>query len=330
VAATATANNMVYCATDWIGMASDDLPTVAGILTDLSSFPALPDRGQQGILNTVVLGRLVRSEEGLVTDPAFQGADGTPAIATGAAFYDGNSQGGIMGAAATAVSTEWERAVLGVPGMNYSTLLRRSVDFVGKPGDPGFEDVLVPSYPDVVERGVIYGLIQMLWDRAEGNGYAAHLTDDPLPGTPAHQVVLHVAFGDHQVADVTPQVMARTAGVGLRSPALADGRSTGDLWGIEEVTAFPHDGSVLVYWDSGTLPAPPQNISPVESGTYADACPLTAEGEAPETAECQDPHEDPRRQTAAIEQKDAFLRTDGEVIDPCDGQPCRATPRFQL
>ena len=44
-------------------------------------------------------------------------------------FYDGNSQGGIEGGALTAIAPDFDRAVLGVPGMNYSTLLQRSVDF---------------------------------------------------------------------------------------------------------------------------------------------------------------------------------------------------------
>jgi hypothetical protein len=34
-----------------------------------------------------------------------------------------------MGGALTAFAPDFNRAVLGVPGMNYSTLLRRSVDF---------------------------------------------------------------------------------------------------------------------------------------------------------------------------------------------------------
>ena len=34
-----------------------------------------------------------------------------------------------MGGALTALAPDFNRAVLGVPGMNYSTLLRRSVDF---------------------------------------------------------------------------------------------------------------------------------------------------------------------------------------------------------
>ena len=40
-----------------------------------------------------------------------------------------------MGGALTAVAPDFDRAVLGVPGMNYSTLLQRSVDFDTVRGD---------------------------------------------------------------------------------------------------------------------------------------------------------------------------------------------------
>ena len=52
------------------------------------------------------------------------------------------------------------------------------------------------------------------------------MTTDPLPGTPAHEVLMHVAFGDHQVANVTAEVEARTIGASVRRPALAPGRHT--------------------------------------------------------------------------------------------------------
>ena len=44
-------------------------------------------------------------------------------------FYDGNSQGGIMGGALAAVAPDFDRAALGVPAMRYSILLPRSVDY---------------------------------------------------------------------------------------------------------------------------------------------------------------------------------------------------------
>lgn len=64
----------------------------------------------------------------------------------------------------------------------------------------------------------------MLWDRGETKPYAHHMTDDPYTGTPAHRVPLHEAFGDHQVANVATEVMARTTGASLVSPALVPGR----------------------------------------------------------------------------------------------------------
>ena len=44
-------------------------------------------------------------------------------------YYQGSSQGGIMGGALTAVDPDFTRAVLNVPAMNYSVLLPRSVDY---------------------------------------------------------------------------------------------------------------------------------------------------------------------------------------------------------
>ena len=44
--------------------------------------------------------------------------------------------------------------------------------------------VSTAAYPDPIDQQFDFSLIQMLWDRGEGAGYAQHLTDDPLPGTP--------------------------------------------------------------------------------------------------------------------------------------------------
>ncbi|GIU90637.1 MAG: hypothetical protein KatS3mg010_1736 [Acidimicrobiia bacterium] len=75
----------------------------------------------------------------------------------------------------------------------------------------------------------------MLWDRAEANGYAHHLTDDPLPNTPPHDVLLIEAFGDHQVANVATETMARTIGAKVWSPPLAPGRTdlANPFWALD-------------------------------------------------------------------------------------------------
>ena len=44
------------------------------------------------------------------------------------------------------------------------------------------------------------------------------MTEDPLPDTPAHQVLLDVAFGDHQVTDYQADVEARTIGAAAHEP----------------------------------------------------------------------------------------------------------------
>ena len=121
------------CGTYWSGLsaanAGEDTTQAAAAIQDLSKFGAITDRLQQGMLNALLLGRAMVAADGFRSHPAFAGAfDASQRL-----FYDGNSQGGIEGGALTAVAPDFDRAVLGVPGMNYSTLLQRSVDFDAVP-----------------------------------------------------------------------------------------------------------------------------------------------------------------------------------------------------
>jgi hypothetical protein len=297
----ATVGNFVVCGTDWLGLASQDIATDANILTDLSQFPILPDRGQQGMLDFLYLGRLMTSPAGFVSSPAFVAGSSHPVIDTSSSLsYYGNSQGGIQGGALTAVSQEFTRSVLGVPGMDYSLLLNRSVDF-----DP-FESVLNGSYPDKLVQQIDLGLIQMLWDRSEADGYAQFMTDHPLPGTPAHQVLLEEAFGDHQVANIATETEARTIGAPIHQPALATGRSPDAVpfYGITPIATPIFQGSALFVWDSGT-PTPPLTNTPNRAGP--------------------DPHGVPRAQPGAQWQGATFLLS-GLVTDPCGSAACAAVP----
>ena len=76
-------------------------PTRSAILQDLSRFPSLADRLQQGFLDFMFLGRTMIHPPGFASNPAFQ-RDGRPLIDTRRLFYYGNSQGGIAGGALTA------------------------------------------------------------------------------------------------------------------------------------------------------------------------------------------------------------------------------------
>jgi hypothetical protein len=297
-------NNILFCATDWYGMATGDVPNVATFLADMSFFPTMPDRVQQGMLAQLFLARLLKDPRGLASAPEFR-VGGKPVVQTGAVYYDGNSQGGIIGGALMAVATDITRGVLGVPGMNYSTLLDRSSDFAT------YESVFNAAYPSEVDRELVFGLIQPLWDRGEANGYAAHISRNPLPGTPRHEVLMHVAFGDHQVANLSAEVMARTIGARTNSGFLAKGRHWSTLpgWGLDRFNGS-WAGSAIVYWDSGSLTPPNTNVPPARGDT------LTS----------HDPHEDPRATYLARVQKGLFLRPGGVVVDVCRGAPCKGRP----
>ena len=301
VQAMASEHNMAFCGTLWAGMSGDDVPTAAGILQDLSGFAKLADRNQQGVLNFLFLGRLMKLASGLSTNPAFQNTSGDPLLASGQLYYDGNSQGGIQGGLATAVATDWTKAVLGVSGINYSLLLPRSTDFAL------YESVMTPAYPAEFDRLRGLALVQLQWDRGEPDGYANHMTTDPLPGTPQHKVLMQIAFGDHQVSDYAADTEARTIGAMAYCPSFATGRLTDTrlLWGIDCINAYPYDGSAIAYFDSGS------------------ALPLLT-NTAPTTG--HDPHGDPRSDPNARDQKSAFLTVGGSVTDVCSGNPCTASP----
>lgn len=332
---TAVEINAVYCGTDAIGLADGDTAYAAQVAGNLSAFPSMSDRLQQAILNYLYLGRLFVNMNGFPSSEEFQTEGGAMILNNGEAYWDGNSQGAILGGAVTAVAQDWTKAVLGVGGMGYSTLLSRSVDF-----DPFFA-IMDVSYPDPLDQLIAMGLWQMLWDRGETSGYVQHLTDRPYNLTPTHQVIMDVAFGDHQVATITADNIARTLKIPLYQPALPDEvfesiYSPDDLpedpasqyfFGLSAIDEFPYQGSALFYWYSGTLPPPGGNITVEMGSEWKAQC--SAEG-ADEVPPCVDPHEDPRRQPAVMQQKNAFFTPDGLVINVCHDKPCEATPRDEL
>ncbi|MGZ4270733.1 MAG: hypothetical protein ACXVFN_07380 [Solirubrobacteraceae bacterium] len=301
VADMAAEHDITFCATDWAGMAKDDIPNAVAVLGDLSHMKTLADRLQQGLLNQLYLGRLLIHPQGFAANAAFQ-AGGVPVIDPSHLFFDGNSQGGIAGGALTAFAPDYTRAVLGVPAMNYSVLLPRSRDF------DAYSKVLYPAYPRQSDRPLVLDLAQILWDRGEADGVAAHITDHPLPNTPAHQVLMHVAFGDQQVSMFQAEVEARTIGARVHQPALAAGRSPqrNPLWGIAPLPSGRNGGSAIVFWDAGAgVVAPPPLVNqPPRVGP--------------------DPHEFPRSTPAARQQKSDFLQAGGAVVDTCGGAPCRS------
>ena len=318
--------NQTHCALDWFGFASEDIGNVADTLTDYSSFPSIVDRVQQGFFNWQYLARAVVHPDGLQDAQAPDGtypfradgtADGDLLIDTSRVVYEGNSQGGILGGGLLSIAPDVRRGVFGVPGTNYSTLLNRSVDWEGNnlvdfseespfpqpvPNGLGYASFYYASYPDKVDQQVGFGLLQMLWDRAEGNGYAQHTTTDPYPNTPTHQVLLHPAWGDYQVTTIAAEVQARTYDAAFLEHSLEPGLH----WANDPAFAFtrledaPDHHSAIVYWDSGNPVPPNGNLPPLKVG--------------------QDPHSDPRKDPNSAIQRAAFFDT-GTIPDVLPGAP---------
>jgi hypothetical protein len=287
-----------FCAIDFIGMSTADLPSVAAALEELTLFRSQPDRLQQGHLAWLLLGRLLASESGFATDAAFQGSSGGDAIDHQAVSFLGASQGGILGGASSALADDWTQVILAVPGLGYNLLLPRSIDF------DEFAPFFDAAYPDALDRMIARELMEMLWDRGENAGWAQHLVEDPYDGATAKNVLILAAFGDHQVANVSTDKLARTLDALLLAPGLADGRSTDStpFFGIDTITSFPHTGSGYIMWDFGT-PAPPSTNTPPRDGS--------------------DPHGKLSDVPDALLIVADFIGSGGAINDACGGEPCQ-------
>ncbi len=265
-----------------------------GFLGRCEVVKSFPERQVQGMVNQLLAMRMMRgrvAKEGIkdetgavLLEPAWMDAS--------LRAYRGDSQGGIMGGTYMALSTDVTRGLLGEPGAPYNLLLQRSVDF------QYYNFLMNTGFGlDPVAHQLILGMVQMVWDRIEPSGFAAHIENDPLPGTPPHRVILHVARGDHQVSGFGAHIMARAIGaVQLR----ADGGEPGvweSVYGIEELAAPLQDRSVMIEYDFGLEPNP--------------------EGNEASTNGC-DPHDRVRILTASYLQQDTFFRT-GRVEWFCNG-----------
>jgi hypothetical protein len=306
----AEAGNLMMCGTDFKGMAFDDQNNALGnILPDMSHFNQMADRLQQGLLNFLYLGRAMIHPNGFAGNDDFQRVDHSSLIDTRRLYYTGVSEGGILGGALTAVAPDFTRAALVVPGMNYSVLLPRSTDYAP------FGATLDAAYTTESDRPLVLSMVQMLWDRGEPDGYANHMTDDPLPDTPAHRVILEAGIGDHQVSNVTTETEARTIGASIRTPTFDPGRSLDvtPSYGIPAIDHYPFTDNAMVMWDIGPLrandtlgtpPAPTTNTPPSEG---------------------EDPHEFAGQEAAANTQIAAFLNTAGAFTEVCAPlKPCYA------
>jgi len=257
-----TGGRNILIATDEIGLCEYDVPVVADIIaTDLTGFKTVPDRCQQGMLLAFTAMRLFK-EGNFAKDPNMIFNGKTILSDKSQYFYNGNSQGGILGGVYMAVSTDVTRGVLGVGGGPYSLLLPRSEDFIE------FFDVIKLRYSDPLDRMGLLQTIQLLWDRAEPSGYMNFLTNRTLPNTPAHHVIMQHGLGDAQVTYLGAYSLMRSAFAVTYESNVNEPN--------EKLYGFPYlkdsdiaTDAALVTWDfPGIPPVPEENIPPPVNDTH--------------------------------------------------------------
>jgi hypothetical protein len=120
-----------------------------------------------------------------------------------------------------------------------------------------------------------------------------------------------VAYGDHQVAVVSAEVAARSAGAAVDVNSLEAGRTPDvePLFGVPKITSYPYRGSAFVYFDTGDF-----------STTNPDGTPAPPTANVPPKLG-RDPHEAARRAACGRVLKSDFLRPDSFVGTPCLGAP---------
>ena len=255
---------------------------------DVSNFLSIADGLEQGMMQWVLLARAMRDQFSSVPDVTSRGIVVDPTQL----FYSGNSQGGIMGGTYLAISPDISRGHLGVPGNNYSLLLERSHDFMS------FLQLLQTSYRTPEDIPVAIAAMQLLWDSTDPVTYLRHVHAQPFPGNSAHDVVLTPAKGDHQVAPVSNEILARTSDIGIGLMANYDNQRM--PWNITQ-QPYPQTGSGVVLYDFGNPWATPGNHIPTDT--------------------LPDPHELPRRQPQEMQQVIQFFQT-GAIDDVCNNEGC--------
>ena len=304
--ALASQHDMVFCATDFWGLAQGDTDNDAAALGNLNLFEPVIDRLQQGALNSLFLGRLMLNRHGLASNAAFE-QNGTPLIETSHLYYDGNSQGGIMGGMLTAIAPDWTRAVLGVTGIDYGNLLvqrshrlrrvrrdplRELPGPVAASADPRPDAAAVgPRRPRRLRRADDHAT--RCPTRRRTGADADRLRR--LPG-------VDVLGGGRGADDRRVGLPSR------RWPPTALGTATCSTV-CRRIAHFPFAGSAIEIWDCGpgrVQPPPLANLAPVSA------------------ANNNDPHEDVRNTPSAQLQKSDFLaaRAVSSASTCCAGQPC--------
>ena len=152
--------------------------TSLALLQDLSRFPTLADRGQQGFVNFLYLGRLMSTRKASLERWRSRRVDARviePVAPLLRRQHPGRDHRRRADRARARLHARGARRagheLLDAAAPLASTSTRTRTEHRGL-GDTRRPD----AYPNELERPLVLSLIQLLWDRGEANGYAHHMT----------------------------------------------------------------------------------------------------------------------------------------------------------
>ncbi len=275
---------VVVVATDWLGLSSNDIADLAGILNDLNNIYIITDRLQQGHVNTLAMTRLFKTK--IFQDEALK-VNGSVVVDPTTGYYLGVSLGGIQGGTFMTLQKDVLKGILAVPGSVWSFMIFRSTNF----------NALYPFvnqyYPDALDRQLLVGMSQSEWDYADPAAFAPHTLGSPLAGTPAKNILVMESINDAQVPNIATRVLVRTMGL--------TGLDLEQLPYAVPVGAAPLD-SAYTQWDVRPANLPPVENRPLASDNGAHAAILGID--------------------QVYTQGSAFLAPSGKVASVCPNQKC--------
>lgn len=286
----ANEGHYIFFGGNWTGMAEPDFGNIQFAVFELTRFRWLPDRSHQGVLEFLLFPRSMTerfpeldevTSRGIVVDPD-------------RVYFEGISQGGILGGTYMALSRDVTRGHLAVPGQNYTLIAHRSRNF------DEFFVALAGAYPGRARQAVLLATVQTLWDMIDPASYYRHLFEDPFEGDPERQVLITPSLGDYSVNPLTMEIVARTFPdevpvLGEYAPERAALPMTGSA-------TLPHTGSGMVFYSWPNLRREAGYNKPIARGD-------------------DDPHNDQRWLPNHQEQMLHFFET-GEIMDACGGDAC--------
>ena len=243
----------VIIAGDFIGLTERQLALAPLAANDVNKAFWISDKLQQAIVDFIALENAIRGP--MRTAPEFQYM-GQQVIDPTQLYYLGGSLGGIMGNTFMAYDETIRKAVLAVPGGNWSMLFERSAAWTLLQG------AAQGSYPDLALGQMLIAFMGMTLEGVDPLTTAELVRIDPPAANP-RQVLLWEAIGDSLVTNIATELVART----MRLPVT--GPSVKTVWGLETSTVEVPSGFTIV--DEHATPLPSMFNQPEDdNGTHSD------------------------------------------------------------